>query len=765
MKHRLFLAIVVLAATLFAACGFGVPGATAATGQCDSYVYDGAGLFGDQTAAVEAAAQKLVESGVDVRAFTQKSLGGYSTLDKLVEARQKMCESWRGPTGARKNNLLVFGMSLDDRKVGIFFGEKWEKAFRNEREVPIWSETMGSQFRDGNFAGGFIDAMDEAGEVIDNYLHPEAPKLEPAGEPTDLSGLWWILGVILGLGALGAAIAFGGRAYRRHKAREEERRGMRQRALRARDAASAILNPLGTEENQAIREAKVKTYSVVGGERATQLQAALEDFEANYEAATSAHASAASASATAGDEDLTTTEYEQMALRYEEALEAAEVAEKADDQINDLANEIKAEHQRMSDGIMTLQTGLDELASSVEQLKKAGIKADPIDRHIKDGTIKLNSARENQADLSALAVLGEAGDEFDRGQRALELLNNQRQQLAEGIPALKARIPAVQAKLGEARQCFERISSTYAESSWEAVRGNGTEAEKRLERAATVLETARSLSDISEQKWKEALTTLQAGNELLDKAESLLRSITELEKNLHKAQKQSPREIEDAASDIAKAANYIETYDGDIDEGLERDLRKAEKILEVAREELRKELPDYLLVMKLATQANSAADSIYAEAAEEHEAAERLRRQAASALIQAEAAVSQAEEYIQDHSSDVGGDAEASLSNARFSLDHARATDRADKVLWHANNALTYAEQAYESAKSDFTEAEDSRARARRRRQDSDSFGGGSYGGGFGGWGSSGGGFSSGGGSSGGFSLGGGGGGGSSGGW
>jgi len=236
---------------------------------------------------------------------------------------------------------------------------------------------------------------------------------------------------------------------------------------------------------------------------------------------------------------------------------------------------------------------------------------------------------------------------------------------------------------------------------------------------------------MTQQEWVNALAPLQDGNLALDKAQSLLRSITQLESNLQKAKDNAPQEVAAAQADIDQAAQYLHQYDEDMRKSLESDLRTAAGVLADAKAELEQSLPDYLRVVELATKANQAADGILREATSEHEAAERLRRQAKSVLGQAQAAVSQADEYHDDHSSDVESSAENSLSSAKRALQQATSSRSSQDRLAYATTALEHANQAYSQAKSDVDDAEE------RRRPHYSSGGFGSSYGGSSSWGSS----------------------------
>ncbi|MDB5163682.1 MAG: Chromosome segregation ATPase-like protein [Candidatus Saccharibacteria bacterium] len=768
MLRRILLSTAALVMLVGAVLGFAASSVGAAS-SCDATVVDNAHVFGDGLSHVQTAADKLKTVGADVRVRTITSLGSFGSLDDYVHAQEANCASW-SPGGTLKNNLLVFAMALNDHKVGIFFGDKWTRAFdSNGGELRIQSDFMAPRFKNGEFAGGFADGMNESGRVLNDALHPQSggngSTTVVNKKPTNLTGLWLVLGSIVALLAIGGLVYFLYTLVRRRHENQAACQVAQQEAIRARDAAGNVLDELRGRD--AVRTSLVNECSAIGGDEAVQLQAALQAYNQAFAAATTIKAQAAEGTAAknVSDNGLPLAIYEAMGKRYQDAEAQAETAKRAAQTIDELAGSIKAEHDRMSQDLQTTQAALEGLNTALQSLKDEGIHVDTIGAHAT--ATKLADAKEHEANLASLRTLGEARDELKQGQAALDALTQQREQLTQGIPALQARTIQVTATVSPAKEAFDRISKAYAPSCWESVQGNGTEAQKRIDAAVAMVTTVTQQSSVEQQQWDDALASLQQGNLLLDQAQGLLRSITELEGNLQTAKEQAPQEIDAAAADIAKAEQYIRQYDGDIDDGLEDNLKQAQQLLDQAKAELAKELPDYLQVVKLATGANSSADDIYAKAASEHEAAERLRRQAASTLAQAPAAISKAEEYIDDHRSDVESGADSYLSSAKQSLNQAQGLRDPADVLRSATAAIDQANQAYESAKRDFQEAEAARRRARqeRERQEeeereererrNDNFGlgvgvgyglGSSSGSSFGNWGSSGGG--SGGGSS-----------------
>ena len=214
------------------------------------------------------------------------------------------------------------------------------------------------------------------------------------------------------------------------------------------------------------------------------------------------------------------------------------------------------------------------------------------------------------------------------------------------------------------------------------------------------LDKARAAASMEQQDWLKASELLKQGSTWLDEAEVFMQSISAIEASLETARRDAPGEISAAQADIAAGWKYINAYDEDIRESLEDDLRQAEKKVKAAGEELRKDKADYLMVVKLAKEANDSADKILAQARSEHEAAERMRSKAASALRDARSRVSIAAEYLRDHPMDAGEEARRHLANADTALRQAEIAVDVDTQISLAETAENAADSAYSSARS-----------------------------------------------------------------
>ena len=152
---------------------------------------------------------------------------------------------------------------------------------------------------------------------------------------------------------------------------------------------------------------------------------------------------------------------------------------------------------------------------------------------------------------------------------------------------------------------------------------------------------------------------------------------------------------------MAKAWDYIKLYDDDIRESLEDDLRSAENKIETAREELKAPKPDFFKVCKLAREANESADKILVQARDEHDSAERLRAKAISSRRDANARVSIAMKYIEDHHPVVHQEARNYLINAVEALRQADTATDVNSQISLAAASESDANQAYSLAQSD----------------------------------------------------------------
>ncbi len=734
---------------------------------CDQMVVDETGRLGSGgIAKAEAAGSRLVNAGADVRVRVIPDSRAYGNLDQYVAQMQSRCASWQAADGGRKNNLIVAVVSMD-RQAGLFYGGQYDTALGGTRTNSIRAERMNPRFRDGDFGGGIAAGLDAARGYIAaaeappvNSPAPSQPIVvhaEAPSQPTDLSGLWTVLKYGLGLLAL-AGVVVGIVLLSRARAR---RRAAQQKAQAARTACASRISEL--DDPLSLLEARLaKAAKSVSEEDAAPLKEAFAAVKGEANRATARYGDLQQSANNPDRNGLSVDEYQAMEESFRQVLDqldkVREGREGLDRQIVDLQKQIDG----AKPAIEALTQGTEKAAATIAGVQEKGFKTEAVEAVLAEA---LRSLDEANAALEAKrfgAVKTACGAGAKKAEEALNLaegLPQRKTAIDEGVKALKGRIPGVGAAIDNGRTLFGEISTAYAESCWETIRGNGTEAEKRLTFAGQAVEAAAKAAAMDRQDWQQGDEILAAANAGLDEAESFMRSITALKGNLEAAKRDAPAEIEAARADIEKAAAYERQFDDDIDDVVKGDIARDRDLLEEAVAELAKDKPDYLRVVKLAQQANTTADRILERCQGEHEAMERLRQRAVSSLRNAKTAVSRAKEYIEDHSSDVGRTAEDKLRDAKHLLQQAEASQTLQTRIQLAEEADKKADSALSKARSDVSDAEEERAAARRRAMaaitiSSSSSHSHSSGGGFGGFG---------GGSSGGFggSIGGG----SSGGW
>lgn len=717
---------------LFAALGVGFTISPAqAAGSCDAVVNDGAGVFhGSDTSKVTQAAQSLVSSvNADVRVVTAKSLGSYATLDDFVQGIQSSCPSWQSPNGGRKSNLLVFAMTLNDHKLGIFYGDEWTNAFTGPNsESNIYTTYMVPKFKGGDFAGGFVDGMKASQQVLTNYLHPgSANTAITSGGSSGKSNAGLIVGIIFGglfvLVLIGLAIWL----VRKRNEENEAKRLARQEALRFRDAASTILQQLGdSNSTQAVvRKAKVAKYSQVSDDLRERLATAAATVNQKYTMATNGMQSAASASATANDEDLTTSEYQELAKRYQAVLKDAQAAQAASDQIDDIAQEVDDKQRHAAEMLAQLQQRHAALDTALNQLVAEGITPVDVQAAFDEATEHLTAASQHMADFAVLQDLDQAEQSLKSGETALQTLNQQRAQLKSGLPALEQRIEQVKSQLDPTRQCFDRISGTYVRSCWQSVEDNGSAATQRIESAKASLEAATTAANVTNQQWAAAIDNMQKGNHHLDEAETLLAAVTKLETDLAAAKAEAPGKVEAAKAAISEAGDYIDAHRADVHPSHRNHLADASDLVSQASTALQADKPDYLAAVKLALDAGERAHFVLEKATQEYQAAERLRQQAQTALSDASHAIDKAQDYIRDHSGDVKNAAREKLRSAEATLRGAQDNHDPAVVLREATQAKQLADDTYSKARKNHRDAEEEREEEERRRRSYSSSGSG----------------------------------------
>ena len=705
---------------------------------CEALVVDETGLIGGQATAVQKAAQELVNDGADVRVWLIKSFGRAGNLDIYKEDAQRRCRSWQAPDGDLKNNMIVVMVSVGDKKAGIYGGSLWYEEFGSETDN-IRMEEMGPRFREDDWAGGLAAALRRIHQLIANYkarstgapavaqappVHsaPPAPPVVIQTEPTDFTGLWFVLFVALALGALIAGIMF----FMRQAERRAKREKAQQRAKIAKQGCVSLSTATGSDFPVFV--ARVKSIcSRASNEDGKPILEKLEQLTRDRGNAVIKFGQLETSAGDPDREGLDVGAYDAMAEAYEGA--------------SSDFTKVKSSMEAIDRDTKSLLTLIEQLPSEIEQATEFLTTAITEINAVGDQGYKVQAMRsmhESASQRLSGALSACTQKKFKEGRRfCQEAVDYARTatQAAKQLPATKAdvdqKLDSALADLRElderglvlAGEAFERISEAYNEACWKPVRGNGTEAENRLDRAQETHAEAVKLASMDQQDWTKATELIGDVTRLIDEARSLLRSIHELDKHLAQAKADATSEISEARADIQKAEQFIVTHDDDVREELETQLADAQASLKEAESELSQQKPNYLEVVRIARKANESADRILAEARSEHEAAERLRERAARSIRSAERSVSACKEYLEDHSSDVGSIA-ASLGEVVSLLGRVRSGRTLEEQISLAAAAQQKADAVLKRAQVAVEEEESARRRrAAARRASHDSWG------------------------------------------
>lgn len=714
MKGRTWCFASLLAAALLAPLG-------ARADDCDRTVVDGAGVIGNDVSRVETAAQKLVNAGAAVRVRTVMNNGGYASLDLYEAAEERRCQSWQAPDGGTRNTLVVFMVSFgDQRGAGLYYGTQW--AHKLDAEWPtVLTAQVTPRLRDGNFAAAFEAGLNEIARVVAAKPTSAAGPTTIVNKPaTNLSGLWWVLGAVVVLGAI-VVIFFLLRARRR----ERERRQAAQQKAQAVKAGCATYIGQFDDATLAVLEAEINTAAETASEEdAKPLRQKMSAVRTAVNAATMEFAELQGSKSDPSIDGCATQTYEQIAAAYDGILKKLRAANATMDEIKSGCARLEKLVGEVPGKIADAKKAIQAADEQQKVVKSEGYKTPDSDQQMTFALEELDNAEDRlkqkrfgQAAESAFKAAAWAGSSA----ASAAAMPVRRQQIESGIAALKSRIADVESKIDAGAGVFKEISSTFAESCWTTIRGNGSEAESGVDQAEECLAQAGTSAAMERQAWDEADAAVKDGNAALDRVESLMRSIHALKSNLDAARRDAPKEIADAEADIVAARKFIKEHDADVRDSLETDLDNAAKSVGASKAELAKAKPDYLMVVKIAKAANAAADTILAQARSEHEAAEKQRQRAVSSMRDAKASVSAAKEYVEDHASDVGAAARSQLSNAQTLLQSATETQNLADRISFAEQSDKAADQALSSAQGDVRRAKAAReaaaAAAERRRQ------------------------------------------------
>jgi hypothetical protein len=313
----------------------------------------------------------------------------------------------------------------------------------------------------------------------------------------------------------------------------------------------------------------------------------------------------------------------------------------------------------------------------------------------------------------AQAHLQRAEEALAEAAALLENVAAARTRAEELLPAVTARLEALAALRPRAEADLAHQERHYAEAAWGDVADNLAKAEEGLLRARSLIAEAAAAASMQTQHFFRAVALLEEASRQEDWAESCLSAITDRRRELDGLKDALPARWRESREQASALARRLEQQRTDRARANER-CREAERLLELAGGLLQAARTNPRQI----DQVVQAADTATARGAELAAEDDRLARQAARDLDEADAVIRRAAAwYAEGVQADVRP-ATVALDTARGLLERQRYED----AIHTAAEASQQARAAYAAATA---EAERRRARRQaeiRRRQMEESF-------------------------------------------
>ena len=275
----------------------------------------------------------------------------------------------------------------------------------------------------------------------------------------------------------------------------------------------------------------------------------------------------------------------------------------------------------------------------------------------------------------------------DLERRAPEVLAEQERRIA----AVRERLPEVEIRLETLRE--------DASGSTKAVHGNVAEARKRLELAERSATEGRQALERADRGV--AARAAKGSQDTLAQAVTLLDAIDHEAAVLEEARRELDAAIRRATTDTEAARAAVE---GASDRDQADELAAADTRLEAARRAAAGTPRDLVLAYRLASEAESEAESVVARVREGEERRAKEQAAVSAAVRAAELSTDRAEEFIATRRHGVGRRPRTALSEAEASLERARSVAEHDPAaaIAEAKRAAKLADEAYDRARRDF---------------------------------------------------------------
>ncbi len=646
VSDRRYRAVTVLAAAavaLLAAAASASPVAAQDPLDCTEEVVDTSGQV--DVDAVRAA----IDAAEDEVTIVVRSFDRVPGVDLVAAVDEIVVACYAGPQGAVRDDVVVLGLSVDDRLSDVLVGSRWGGAVSDPDRLR--SEVMGTRFAEGDYTGGLVAAVEAVTAGVDRQLAGGSAPSEVEGAEdgtggTEVDGVTptaptgggqspWSIGLgVLGIAACGGVFLL----VNRHRRLSSDRQDLER-------SSAPSLSRLGVlRERDRRLTAQVDVWSKTSAGRTEEALRGLLREADSGRAATDRAGGLLTQALPNGAANAARGEIEAARQRLIELSRALDLQDDALDRLAGFGAHI--DHLRVA-----LPAKADLLAEEVvealamaDQRESEGWAVDGHRAELKRVADIVDAADFATLELDLLTL----SDQIESAEARLFAADHYLQSLPARVKSLKEWNAGLEAaadlelkRVEDLRRQFATLAATHASDSWQWASDYPEQALEELERADELQDIAIS-SMISEHRFDEAGQQLDAAGLQLIAADRLLDQVDDLVVDLERARGEAPAIVQQCREVLRHLSGYVERYRSDLDPELVDWPAKLARALDGLESELRQVKPNYLRVAETGDRINRQIDDLLIAAEEQHLRMEALQRELQREVSRAERAVARA---------------------------------------------------------------------------------------------------------------------------
>lgn len=379
-----------------------------------------------------------------------------------------------------------------------------------------------------------------------------------------------------------------------------------------------------------------------------------------------------------------------------ENLDTKELARRASSALVEMDDAVRTSEQEL--GFARAQFGdaaTQEFAQALETAKANLNEAFTLKQKLDDG-IEDTEEETRAWNAQILQLCQQASDELDEKAAAFDELRKLEQNAPEALTRVQEARTKAAASIDASAAELARLSTQYAPEALSTVADNPQQARDRIAFADEQLAEAQAA--IGAGDGGRAAVSIRAAEEAVSQAVLLQEAITKVGTDLADAEKNAAALIAELEQDMATAAALPDS-DGRV-AGVIASTRQQ---VDTARQNLSGGAKRPIATLQALEAANTAIDGVVQSVRDAAAQEQRNRQMLGQLMMQAQAQVSAAEDYITARRGAVGAEARTRLAEAGASLVRAQQLQASDpaQALQYAQRADQLAGQAIRSAQND----------------------------------------------------------------